>query len=90
MKTKFSISCGEDETAWLRGAAEAWNLSRSAVVELAVRSYRHLIEGLAAVTETDRSRAVSAMESLQAGTIPPTVDLEALARTLKERAGVPP
>jgi hypothetical protein len=30
------------------------------------------------------------MESLQAGTIPPTVDLEALARTLKERAGVPP
>ena len=84
MKAKFSISCSEDETDWLRGAAEAWNMSRSAVVELSVRTLRRMVEGLVVVTETRESRALAALRSLKLGEVPPMVDLRALATLFRE------
>ncbi len=84
VKIQFGVSCSEDAAAWLQGAAEAWNLSRSAVVELSVRTLRMFVEGLAVVTETRESRALAALRSLKIGEVPPRVDLEALAEMAKE------
>ncbi len=84
MKVKFGIAISEDLESWLSGAAATWNLSRSAVVELSVRTLRQLVEGLAVVTETRESRALAALRSFQAGEVPATVDLEAFARVLQK------
>lgn len=91
MKVQFGISTSEDVAAWLQDAAEAWSLSRSAVVEFSVRTLRRFIGELAAMTQTDQSRAVVALRSFQAGVVPEAVDLEALARLLqKEETGEAP
>ncbi|MEE9237182.1 MAG: hypothetical protein V3U52_05285 [Thermoplasmata archaeon] len=83
-KAKFGISLSEDLASWLEGAAEAWGLSRSAVVEIAVESLHRFIGSLAALTETDESRALTALRCLQSGEVPPLADLEALAAVFRK------
>ncbi len=83
-KVKFGVAISEDLASWLDGAAESWNLSRSAVVELSVRTLREFIGSLSSMTETRGSRALAAFRSLTLGEVPPLVDLQALAEELKE------
>ena len=84
VKVKFVIAVAEDLASWAADAAASWNMSRSAVVEHAVRTLRWVIEGLVVVTETRESRALSAIRSLKLGEVPPIVDLEALATLSRE------
>ncbi len=83
-KRKFGISIDAELVSWLNGAAASWNLSRSAVVEIAVESLRRFIGSLSALTETDESRAFTALRCLQSGEVPPLADLEALAAVFRK------
>ncbi len=88
-RVRVTITQDPDVLAWLDGAAEAWGLSRSATVELSVRTLRRVIEGLAVVTETRESRALAALRSLELGEVPPLVDLRALAEMFQEPEEAP-
>lgn len=84
---KQKISCTIDPSI-VRWVSDFWgdSLSRSAAIETCLLAFRQIVEALVEVTATDDVRAVAAVRSFQAGVVPTTVDLEALARTFKERA----
>ncbi|MEE9174070.1 MAG: hypothetical protein V3U30_03730 [Thermoplasmata archaeon] len=83
-KAKFGISIDPELATWLDGVSHGWNLSRSEFVEIAIRAIREVVGAQIRMTESDKTRALRALETLQAGAVPETFDLEALARWLKQ------
>lgn len=74
--------------AWLDAVSEEWNLSRSCLVEIAVRTIQEVLGTRIRLTESDQTRAHHAFECFNVGEIPSQPDLEAFVRWWTEHREV--
>ncbi len=87
-KAKWGISMDVELASWLDGVCQEWNLTRSEFVGIAVQTVREVVGAEIRVTESDKARALHAIECFNAGEIPSPPDLEVFVRWWSQRREV--
>ena len=89
MQKPVTLSLGEDLIEWIDAirpfSPPPASKSRSSFVEACIRSVQGVIGLQAEAFDSDRARAVQAVESLRAGEVPSRPDNEALAREYRRQ-----